>query len=181
MRRDPGDWTVVTLTVAALIIIVVAIVLRAEAHTAPDPEICERITACEEEWVEGWNSHKLTWEANLPQPRRSERAVRSPGGNVEQWRPLVAAYFPAGEVDRALCIMGHESRGDPNAKNPRSTAAGLFQFLRSTWNSVPLSVSGGSYQSGQVYQAEPNIRAAAWLQARSGWTQWSPYNGGECR
>ena len=181
MRRDPGDWTVVTLTVAALIIIVVAIVLRAEAHTAPDPEICERITACEEEWVEGWNSHKLTWEANLPQPRRSERVPRAVGVGVEQWRPLVAAYFPAGEVDRALCIMAHESRGNPNAKNPRSSAAGLFQFLRSTWNSVPLSVSGGSYESGQVYQPEPNVRSAAWLQARSGWTQWSPYNGGECR
>lgn len=100
---------------------------------------------------------------------------------VEQWRALVTVYFPAGEVERALCIMDHESRGNPNAKNPRSSAAGLFQFLRSTWNNVPLSVSGGSYDSGQVYQAEPNIASAAWLQERSGWWPWNPYQNGECR
>ncbi len=173
MRRDPKDWYVVAVTVAALIIIVVVIVIRAEAHEPPDPEICERITACEDEWVGPWDSHKLTWEANLPQPRRSERAVRSPGGNVEQWRPLVALYFAPNLVDHALCIMAHESKGNPNAKNSRSTAAGLFQFLRNTWNGVPGSITGGNYDSGRVYDPEANIAAAAWLQGRSGWSPWT--------
>ena len=100
---------------------------------------------------------------------------------VLRWRPLVRIYFSASEVDRALCIMGYESGGNPDAKNPDSTAASLFQFLESTWDAVPRSLSGGTYASGAVYDGEANVRSAAWLQANYGWTQWSPYNRGLCR
>jgi hypothetical protein len=93
----------------------------------------------------------------------------------------VTAYFPTDQIKRALCIIGYESGGDPGADNPRSTAAGLFQFLHRTWDSVPLSVTGGSYASGAVYDPEANVKAAAWLQRRYSWTQWSPYNQGLCR
>lgn len=96
------------------------------------------------------------------------------GSGVERWRPLVAVYFAPELVEHALCIMDHESGGNPNADNPRSTAAGLFQFLRDTWNRVPVSITGGSYDSGRVYDPEANIAAAAWLQQRgSGWGQWT--------
>lgn len=120
------------------------------------------------------------------QKPREDSGARSPTtswtGGVEQWRDLVAVYFPASEIERALCVMSAESRGDPNADNPTSTAAGLFQFLRSTWDSVvPISVTGGSYASGQVYLPEPNVRAAAWLVAADGWHHWNPWKRGECR
>ncbi len=101
--------------------------------------------------------------------------------SVERWRPTVETYFPPDEVDRALCILGYESRGNPDADNPTSTAAGLFQFLRSTWDNVPTSVTDGSYDSGRVYDPEANVRSAAWLQGKYGWTQWSPYNRGLCQ
>lgn len=95
-------------------------------------------------------------------------------GNIEQWRPLVAKYF-GDRVNHAMCILNHETggTGNPNAKNPDSTAAGLFQFLRGTWNSVPVSITGGSYDSGAVYNPEANIAAAAWLQENAGWGQWT--------
>ena len=95
-------------------------------------------------------------------------------GNVEQWRPLVAKYF-GNLADHAMCILNYETgeTGDPNAKNPRSSAAGLFQFLRSTWNKVPTSITGGSYDSGAVYHPEANVAAAAWLQQNDGWGQWT--------
>jgi Transglycosylase SLT domain len=102
-------------------------------------------------------------------------------GSVEQWRPLVATHFAAAKVDTAMCLMGYESKGNPDAKNSKSSAAGLFQFLKGTWDSVPLSVTGGSYDSGRVYNPEANIRSAAWLQNAAGWSQWSPYNRGLCR
>lgn len=102
-------------------------------------------------------------------------------GSVEQWRPLVASHFTANKVNTAMCLLAAESKGNPDAKNPRSSAAGLFQFLRGTWNSVPTSVTGGSYDSGRVYNPEANIRSAAWLQNAAGWSQWSPYNRGLCR
>ncbi len=104
-----------------------------------------------------------------------------PGGPaVERWRPMVEVYFTAADVPTAICLMAHESGGNPDAKNPTSSAAGLFQFLRGTWDSVPASVTGGSYDSGQVYNPEANIRSAAWLKNAAGWSQWSPYNRGEC-
>ncbi len=111
-----------------------------------------------------------------PQPVRTSQVQRSQWAgpvNVEQWRSLVAKYFAPDLVDHAMCVLAHESKGNPNAKNPRSTAAGLFQFLRSTWNSVPVSITGGSYDSGAVYQPEANVAAAAWLQKNAGWGQWT--------
>ncbi len=112
-----------------------------------------------------------------PQPvvRTSQQRTRWTGPvNVEQWRPLVAKYFAPGLVDQAMCILAHESKGNPGAKNPHSTAAGLFQFLRGTWDSVPTSITGGSYDSGAVYQPEANIAAAAWLQRKvDSWRPWT--------
>lgn len=103
------------------------------------------------------------------------------GSDVEQWRGLVTEYFAAGDVETALCLIGYESGGNPNAANPNSSAAGLFQFLKSTWdNMVPIEVTGGSYDSGAVFNPEANIRSAAWLQDAAGWSQWSPWNRGLC-
>jgi hypothetical protein len=101
---------------------------------------------------------------------------RGMGSDVEQWRNLVATHFAPELVETALCVMAHESGGNPNAKNPISTAAGLFQFLQSTWDQmVPDSVAGGSYASGAPYDPEKSVRSAAWLQAAEGWSQWNAY------
>ena len=54
-------------------------------------------------------------------------------GGVERWRTLVAAWFPADKVDEALAIIQCESEGDPTAKNPVSSASGLWQFLKGWW------------------------------------------------
>ncbi len=162
-------------------VILLLLMLKADAHEPPDPELCDQVTACEAEWVEWWDDHKTTWEAHTPQPRRSSHAYLGMGEGVEQWRSLTLAYFGPDRVNTAMCLMAFESGGNPDAKNPNSTAAGLFQFLKRTWDSVPNEVTGGTYSSGQVYEAEPNIRAAAWLQQAAGWSQWSPWNAGKCR
>lgn len=93
---------------------------------------------------------------------------------VERWRPLVAEHFP-NQTDRALCIMEHESRGNPNAKNPNSSARGLFQILASLW-APHFNVS---YQ--QLYDPETNVRLAREIYDMQGWRAWSPYKRGECR
>jgi hypothetical protein len=92
------------------------------------------------------------------------------GSDVEQWRPLVTAYFGADKADIALCLMSYESGGNPNADNPNSTAAGLFQLL-AQWH---------DYFGIDPYNPEQNISAAAQLQAMLGWSQWSPWNRGAC-
>lgn len=96
------------------------------------------------------------------------------GAGVEVWRDLVATHFPADQVEMALCVINGESGGSPTAQNPRSSAAGLWQFLRSTWNDmVPSDVTGGSYESGAVFDPDAATRAAAWLWGALGWSQWS--------
>ena len=204
MATDKTLWRTVAMVAVGIWLIVVIAALKAEAHTAAELDEwrvdwvkradLSLTDALFDEWDDMEARHP--WYYN-PQdaPGGSEATIGrttavnwNTSAGVEQWRSLVMVYFPANEVERALCIMDHESKGNPNALNTRgSSAAGLFQFLRSTWGRVPLSVSGGSYDSGQVYQAKPNIASAAWLlehetrETKSGWTQWSPYNSGECR
>ena len=161
--------------------------MPAQAHTRAELDewvvawVVEADTSINDKLAEAWNdmTARHLWYFDPPAPviahdHTTTRARSTWSGNVEQWRPLVAKYF-GDRVDHAMCILNHETggTGDPNSKNDRSSAAGLFQFLRGTWNSVPVSVTGGSYDSGRVYNPEANVAAAAWLQANSGWGQWT--------
>ena len=153
--------------------------LTATAHTRPELDT----------WLEEWTVRaddalspglidELTdMQARHPRwgvPLPTRTTTRGKGPGVEAWAGLVAVYFNASDVDHALCIIAHESKGNPDAKNPRSTAAGLFQFLRSTWDRVPTSITGGSYDSGRVYNPEASTAAAAWLVYEGGgWRHWT--------
>ncbi len=55
---------------------------------------------------------------------------------------------PVSWVDNpALCqLIKHESSWNPNAKNPTSSAFGLFQFLKSTWKSYLPEVGYGNIE-----------------------------------
>jgi len=117
-----------------------------------------------------------TWESSCVPA--APPVHRDMGTDVEQWRGLVAAYFPASEVNRALCIMAKESGGNPNAKNPRSSASGLFQHLARYWGERS---SAAGWGGASIWSPEANIAVAAWLQRTGGWTHWSPYNRGYCR
>jgi hypothetical protein len=106
-----------------------------------------------------------------PEPVPVAPAVRAvprvivPPVSVEVWRSLVAAHFPAEHVDAALSVMACESHGDTYAANPRSTARGLFQFLRGWWSGA------WGYPAFDPYNPELNVAAAAWLS--KGGTDWS--------
>lgn len=94
---------------------------------------------------------------------------------VDRWLPLVVKYWPAERVPWAMAIINCESGGNEWADNPTSTAAGLFQFLRSTWDKGPAPALGlPAYWTGAPYVPEWNIQAAAWLYANwGGKSQWS--------
>lgn len=96
-------------------------------------------------------------------------------GPVERWRPLVELHFPPDEVDTALCIIQHESRGDPDADNPRSTARGLFQILGSLW------APHYGVARTELYDPALNARLASDIWEKYGWWAWSPYQRGSCR
>lgn len=112
------------------------------------------------------------------QQHRIPPARRSYTGGVEQWRTLVASYFPADQVDTAMRVMACESGGNPLAKNPASSAAGLFQFLQGTWDWVAGELGLPSYVQGGPYEPEAAIQAAAWLSTPApgrGWQHWVCY------
>ncbi len=89
---------------------------------------------------------------------------------AEDWRPLVASFFEPTDVDRAIRVIRCESGGNPTAKNPRSTASGLFQHLASMWGdrSVAAGVAGSD-----VFDPVANVQVAAWLVYEGGgWSHW---------
>lgn len=120
-------------------------------------------------------------EAMAPPPPTTTTTTKPPatfrgvGADVEQWRPLVSRYFAATDVERALCLMQHESGGNPNAKNPRSSARGLMQILGSLW----APHYGVSLE--ELYDPNINLAIAADIRRAQGWQAWSPYNRGLCR
>ncbi|MGD2059785.1 MAG: transglycosylase SLT domain-containing protein [Acidimicrobiia bacterium] len=101
-------------------------------------------------------------------------AIEHLAGPVERWRPLVAEHFPSAEVDTAMCIIRHESGGDPAADNPRSSASGLFQILESLW--------GPHYgvSAKELFEPTTNVRLASDIWDQHGWRAWSPYKRGLC-
>jgi len=88
---------------------------------------------------------------------------------VERWRQLVEDHFPPEEVEVALCVIRHESAGNPEADNPHSSATGLFQILSSLWSGH----YGVSYD--QLLDPDVNTRIARAIWDESGWHAWSAY------
>lgn len=68
------------------------------------------------------------------------------------------------------CLSWQEARDDPQAYNPRSGAAGLFQFLFSTWMTTPQGRAGLSrYDPGAARSA------ARWMIAEGRLHEWSTW------
>ena len=67
------------------------------------------------------------------------------------------------EIDKLSRIAYCESRYDPYASNPNSTAKGVFQFLNSSW---------AAWGEGDVYDPQANIRAAIKYYKHSGFRPW---------
>lgn len=98
-------------------------------------------------------------------------------GTVEQWRPMVADAIALNggdddDVHRFLRIMQCESGGDPDAKNPNSSASGLMQHLTRFWDDR--STRAG-FPGADVFDPVANIYTSAWLAltaAEGGWSHW---------
>lgn len=112
--------------------------------------------------------------AALSAPRVALAAPPPAPRPVEEWRSLVTAYFAASDVEKALRVIACESGGDPNAQNPRSGAAGLFQHIPRYWadRSAAVGLPGAS-----IFDPVANVSAAAWLVYTEGWGPWAPSMG----
>ncbi len=104
-------------------------------------------------------------------PTGVEAILPTEPSEVEDWRPLVELFFAPSDVERALDVLACESRGDRWAKNPTSTASGLFQHLASLW--APRAEAAG-YAGADVFDPVANTAVAAWLvYDGGGWRHWN--------
>jgi hypothetical protein len=79
-------------------------------------------------------------------------------------------------------IIAHESGGNPRAKNPTSTASGLYQFINGTWKAY----GGSTATAAQASVAEQNAvadryvasRYGSWENAQRFWMAHHWYDGG---
>jgi peptidoglycan hydrolase CwlO-like protein len=111
-------------------------------------------------------------EAPPPGPEPSPDPPKPPDPGPEAVKALIRDYFaPMGQrtVDVALCVAEAESGFDPHAENPYSGAAGVFQFIPSTWESLSEAAGWGGVS---VFDAEANVAVAAWTVEHSGWGAW---------
>lgn len=96
------------------------------------------------------------------------------GDDPERWRSLVAFYFAPEDVDRAVCLIGFESGGNPGAVNPTSGAAGLMQVM-------PFWAARHGYEDDLLLNPAVNLWMARRIRDEQGWGAWTPYQRGECR
>jgi hypothetical protein len=102
------------------------------------------------------------------------RGVGNQTTDVEQWRGLVASYFPQ-NTEQMLCIMKFESGGNPNALNQAgSSARGLFQIMASVWADT-LGLSSWN----DLYDPLTNVKAARVVYDRQGYPAW-PNTAAKC-
>ena len=85
---------------------------------------------------------------------------------------IVQRFSPMGQVQvrRALCVANHESHFDPNAENPYTGAAGVFQFMPSVWPNLSRAAGWGGHSA---FDALANVATAAWTVRYYGWSPWS--------
>ncbi len=110
-------------------------------------------------------------ETAPPRAPTLQRLVPLDPQSAEDWRPLIEMFFFPADADRAVDIVRCESQGQPDAKNPRSTASGLFQHLASLW---PERATNAGYPGADVFDPVANTAVAAWLAYEGGgWSHWN--------
>lgn len=119
----------------------------------------------------GWLPVQGTAPSEAPAPETVDAyfapPMPDPRGYLYERYPSIAP--------RMDCVIQYESRWDPLARNPRSTASGLAQFLDATWAGTPQGQAGLS-----PFEPYASIDAAAWLQQNRGWRQWQVVMVGLC-
>jgi hypothetical protein len=118
----------------------------------------------------GWVNASATQRVADPTPDEVAASISTlaPRDYLYQQAPDLAP--------RLDCIISGESGWDPSQQNQSTRAAGLAQFIPSTWASTPEGQQGIS-----PFEPLPNIDAAIWLARNKGWNQWQVYTEGRCR
>ena len=124
-------------------------------------------------WVPNFGSARVTHTSTAPVSHPAAAAPRqvsttpaaAPVSSGSVQGMITSTFGPY--ASQALAVARCESGFNPNAKNPGSTASGVFQFLSSTWATT-------SYAGYSPFNAWANIQAAHQVFVRDGysWHEW---------
>ena len=124
------------------------------------------LTAAERQAAEAGYQAQRPAVAAPPAPAPRRAAVPQPTGEI----PLLIwnTFAPLGPDAQAwaLRVAYCESRYHPDSVNSQTGAAGLFQFMPSTW-------AGSPYAAQSPFDPVANTNAALWLYKRSGPGRWT--------
>lgn len=95
------------------------------AQAIPTPSFMQKAQEGVQKVVDGVKSMKMPWDEVLKEKPRPSLPMASQG-DVRKAEPTTLSSFLAK-------MEGVESGGNPEAKNPESTATGLHQFTAGTW------------------------------------------------
>jgi len=88
-----------------------------------------------------------------------------------EWSNLIQDHFESKDHETAYRVIGCESWGIPTAKNPTSTAKGLWQFIDKTWTWVESKLK----IKGSAFDPHLSTHYASFLvyNTEQGWGHWS--------
>ena len=169
-RVDPAPQQSLTAAVAS--------VTAFDRNSVVQEAKSQKVHAAQMAQVQAWSSelkqglaeYQAKQEAlAAAQAQAAEIAARAnhPAPPPDIAQDITDAFSPLGAaaVQWAMNVAWCESRYHPNSVNSSSGAAGLFQFLPSTWAFTP-------YASYSPFDPKYNALAAAWLYHRDGPSQW---------
>jgi hypothetical protein len=127
----------------------------------------------------------LVAAASACQPTAAVQVAGLVGANAVDQRAVEQARRSTQLHPFLTCVRQHESDRGPfphvngyQAKNPRSTASGAYQFLDTTWRNVAPKVGGGQYGRAMDAPWWVQDEAAMWM-INNGWK--SAWNGTGCK
>jgi transglycosylase-like protein with SLT domain len=138
----------------------------------------QRVEAAQSAQVQSWSAELKQGLAEYQAKQQALAAAQAyaaqiaarnnhPAPPPEIAKDITDAFTPLGPqaLQWAMNVAWCESRYHPNSVNSDSGAAGLFQFLPSTWAFTP-------YATHSPFDPKYNALAAAWLYKRDGPSQW---------
>lgn len=101
-------------------------------------------------------------------------ALEAPFLPIESPEIAITATSTASTTEDSLIAMiaTCESRNDPKAKNPHSSASGRFQFIKGTWEHYGKEFWGDEWIDKDVFDYEDNTELATWVINKYGTNDW---------
>lgn len=122
-------------------------------------------------WKDRFKYYKNQLKKYRERNRTYWKWISSPGGSgVNRWIPMLNyCGMPGNQMWHALKVMERESHGDPNAKNKKSTAKGLFQFLADWWRNKKT----GKIKWNPFNPHQNVLHFVRAIMVPGGWSHWS--------